>query len=225
MNPSMATSPSQLKAADLERVESLGDNCELGFVMQAIGYGTGGIFRWAYVSSGNLVRILDADFAGIYARDQLRPVSDGMVAHSGYSVQFHTKMRSQLSDGTRHFLLSEDELSAIHEEESRKVEYLVQKFISRAKTPGLLYVIKSNEGFRAGLAEALYAALLRHAGAPHFKLLMVTACPERAGQLHIVSRGLLEGYVDRLAPYATADDISLAKWRDILHQALQLPCT
>jgi len=50
---------------DLQRFESLGENCEFGFLLRHHQVASGGFFRWAFTPLHSLIRILAADFEGV----------------------------------------------------------------------------------------------------------------------------------------------------------------
>lgn len=49
----------------LVRFESLGDNCEFGFVHRRLSYEDGSLFRWARIDPWQLYAVLRSDFSGI----------------------------------------------------------------------------------------------------------------------------------------------------------------
>ena len=57
--------------ASLSRIESLGDNCELGFVLRRLGSEEGMLFRWASMQPESLLATLRADFERFYEFDDL----------------------------------------------------------------------------------------------------------------------------------------------------------
>jgi hypothetical protein len=76
--------------SDLLRLEGLGDNCELGFVLRRMGFEGGMLFRWASIRPESLLATLRGDFAGMYDFDNLVPQNPKMVRDLHYGTSWHT---------------------------------------------------------------------------------------------------------------------------------------
>lgn len=109
----------------LLRMESLGDNCELGFVLGNLGCKAGSVFRWASMKPDRLLSKLRADFAGMYEFDNLSPLRPAMVLDSRYGIGWHTELKSEPVAGRLAFRDDEENRRRIHLKEMRKVQYLV----------------------------------------------------------------------------------------------------
>jgi hypothetical protein len=72
-----------LASAQALRIESLGDNCELGFVLRHLGVEAGSLFRWAAMKPEQLLMKLRADFDGMYEFANLSPLRPAMVPTRG----------------------------------------------------------------------------------------------------------------------------------------------
>ncbi len=206
------------------RIESLGDNCELGFVMRRLGHDSGSLFRWASMKPQSLLAMLRADLAGFYRFEDLSPLRAAMVCDDAYGIGWHSDMRGHAVGGRMAFVDDRQTRLAIHLREQRKLRYLVAKFRARASLGGMLFVIKSNPGIEPELIDAVFEQLTRLAGGAAFTLLEVQAAPEpdRIGQVERRRDGLLRGYVSGFAGYETADKMDFSAWSAVLHNALSM---
>ena len=214
-------------ADDLLRFESLGDNCEFGFVLRRLSCEAGSLFRWASMKPDQLLAKLRAGFAGMYRFENLSPLRTGMVLDSAYGIGWHSDMKSDVTGGRLVFRDDEPTRRALHRREIRKIQYLQAKFTARAAMGGVIFVVKSNPGIAPATIEELYDALAALAGHDDFALLEVQATddPARIGGVEWRRPGLMRGYVTRFAPYHRADDIDAAAWFSVVQGALRLfPC-
>lgn len=197
---------------DISRFESLGDNCEFGFVQRHLGVDPGGLLRWATTGPHLLPGLIRSEFDGIYHFENLTPSSRDMVRDAGSGVFFHSRMTS--TDGV--FDHSEAERRAIHGEEIGKIRYLVAKLLA-ALREGRVFVLKHNRGLDVALVDSIAAAIAERG--PGW-LLNVTAQGELpVGEVAFVGRNVFTARVDRLAPYDKADDVSYEVWTGILARA------
>lgn len=52
---------------NLQRFESLGDNCEFAFFLRESGYDEGSLFRWTLIKNYHaLLKLIESDFADLY---------------------------------------------------------------------------------------------------------------------------------------------------------------
>lgn len=182
---------------DLQRFESLGENCEFGFLLRHHQVASGGFFRWAFTPLHSLIRILAADFEGVYVLDQLRPRFGAMVQDSRYDILFHSQLHSeQEPDGSRRFSSSAAEREQIYAHERAKVNYLVAKFRRRLAEERLILVLKAFAPPPAEQLRTLVTQLrpaLRQRGS---SLLLVTpaAADQRPGKVRVRGPHLMHAY-------------------------------
>lgn len=69
--------------------ESLGDNCEFGFVQRYHGAEPSSLYRWATAPLHGVMRGLEDGWADIYAWDRLKPWADDMAWDDQYQCAFH----------------------------------------------------------------------------------------------------------------------------------------
>jgi Putative papain-like cysteine peptidase (DUF1796) len=220
--------PAPLPPDQLLRIESLGDNCEPGFVLRKLGCEAGSLFRWARVTPDQLLAVLRADFEGIYEFAGLTPLYLDMVKDKRYGIGWHTEMRSAVADDGRWRFVGDDTVrQKIYRQEIEKIRYLASKFISHTQLGGIIFVLKCNAGIATDVLYAILASLARIAAGNRFALLEIRASddPAQIGTVTQERPDLLRGYISRFAPYEHADDIDMAAWTKILAQAFQLfPC-
>lgn len=206
--------------ADLLRLEGLGDNCELGFVLRRMGFENGMLFRWASIRPESLLATLRGDFTDLYRFENLVPQTTKMVRDLHYGTAWHTQMYSALQQGTLTFIADEEHRREIHAREAAKLNYLAEKLRRKFEHPDPIFVIKSNSGINADLLESIHYQIYRRAQSPQFLLLEVQDHPGRAGTVELLDRNRMRGYVSRFAGYDRADDGDDASWISVLKQAL-----
>jgi hypothetical protein len=200
----------------LERFESIGDNCEFGFVQRANGYEDGGLLRWAISPLDKLIFCLDTGFDNFYLFENLEPSAPDMVRDSGTGLIFHTKMRSVEGE----FVLSVGRRREIYTEERKKMYYLLDKFRQKLRQPVTICVYKRNMGVTDQEAARLQKSLN---GLGDNTLLLVRSTEEQE-KWSCVERspsGFLVGFVDRFAPYSNADRVSIDIWNELIKKADQ----
>jgi hypothetical protein len=223
MSAAMAIEPTRqqlLAKSDLLRLEGLGDNCELGFVLRGMGFEAGMLFRWASIRPESLLATLRGDFEDLYEFDNLVPQNPKMVRDLHYGTAWHTQMYSSLQAGTLTFNADQQHRRAIHIREAAKLSYLVGKLREKFNHPNPVFVIKANSGISEDLLEAIHYQIYRRATSPSFLLLEVQDDVARAGTVDLVDRNRMRGYVTHFAPYDRADEGDDQNWIAVLTQAL-----
>jgi hypothetical protein len=202
-----------LPAAVLQCFESLGDNCEFGFVQRANGYEEGGLFRWSISPLDKLIICLDADFKDLYLFDNLEPSAPDMVRDIATGLMFHTRMHS--IDGQ--FVLGEAGRREIYASEKSKMDHLLEKFRRRVREPSTICVYKRNSGVGDSDAERLKQSLNK-LGPSTLLVVRSTNNQARWSTVERSSTGSLVGFVDGFAPYFAADQISIRIWSLLLQK-------
>jgi hypothetical protein len=202
-----------LSAALLQRFESLGDNCEFGFVQRANGYEDGGLFRWSISPLEKLILCLDANFKDLYLFDNLEPSAPDMVRDIATGLMFHTQMHS--IDGQ--FVLGKAARREIYAREKCKIDHLLDKFRRRIREPSTICVYKRNSGVVDSDAERLQRSLNKLGPST---LLVVRSTDDHArwSTVERSSSGSLVGFVDGFAPYFAADQVSIRIWNLLLQK-------
>jgi hypothetical protein len=203
-----------LPADVLQRFESLGDNCEFGFVQRANGFEDGGLLRWSVSPLDKLILCLDTNFKDFYLFDNLEPSAPDMVRDTGTGLMFHTQMHS--IDGR--FVLDEDACREIYVKEKGKMDHLLHKFRRRIQQPGVICVYKRNSGTTDDEAQYLQRSLNKLGRS---RLLLVRSTDDKArwGTVDRSALGFLVGLLDEFAPYSAADQVSIRVWNELLKNA------
>jgi hypothetical protein len=202
-----------LPANVLQRYESLGDNCEFGFVQRANGFEDGGLLRWSISPLDKLIQCLDTDFKGFYLFDNLEPSAPDMVRDTGSGLMFHTQMHS--IDGR--FVRGEAARREIYASEKSKMDHLLDKFRRRIREPDTICVYKRNSGVVDIDAKRLQQSLTKLGPST---LLVVRSTDDQArwSAVERSSSGSLTGFVDGFAPYFAADQVSIRVWNLLLQK-------
>lgn len=196
------------------RFESLGDNCELGFIQRFVKNEEGGLLRWAVSSPRALIDAITHDFEGLYAYENLTPHTDGMILDAKYGLHFHSTMRSK----DKVFVNSDEERRALYDIEVDKVQYLVKKLNALLVSGERIFVYKHNAGMSDDTLRELGAAI---ASKGPGKLLYVTDTgDENVGSVRHFEKNIFIGKIDSFASYAQANQPSVEGWRSILETYL-----
>ncbi len=203
----------------VNRLESLGDNCEFGFVLRSLGYETGSLFRWTVTPIDNLHIFLENNQAIAYERDSLVPFAPGMIKDEKSGISFHSKMRSERGDdGKLTFLLTEEEMDDIYQKDKSKVDHLSAKFFHRlADKDATVYVLKKN-GNLDDRHLLKTAELLKKYNEKHVLLAVHEGCDAvQAGTIEEIESGVFRAHITAFAPYVNAKEIQYNEWTSILH--------
>jgi hypothetical protein len=201
----------------LQRFESLGDNCEFGFVQRANRYEEGGLLRWSISPLDKLILCFETDFTDLYLFESLEPSAPDMVCDIASGLMFHTEMHS--IDGR--FVLPDEARREIYSRERPKIDHLLDKFHRRVAEPDTICVYKRNSGISDNDAVRLYQSLNKLGRS---KLLVVRSTDDSPKWSTVECRGsgLFIGLIDEFAPYFAADRVSIRIWNRLLENASRL---
>jgi hypothetical protein len=207
----------------LPHCESLGDNCEFGFLMQELAYDKGGLLRWAVAPLQPVVQYIEQPPQSLYDFDALVPMNTGMVLDGATRFGFHTSMYSAAEGETFRFVDDEQTRRQAHVHEHAKVSYLAENFRARLRDGHCLFVVKRNQNLTQTEVSGLLQALRANPGFATSSLLVVRHTPdaELAGTLTRQHADLMEGWVNRFAPYSLANDIDFVSWVSVLSKAAE----
>lgn len=123
------------KSSYAQKFESLGDNCEFGFIQRTQGYEDGGLFRWARIKKiDDIVNIIANDFVDVYLFENLTPMNLDMIRDDKYGILFHSEVLSKRQDGIWVTEMSDEEQKRIYQREYTKRLRLVEKTRHLLKT-------------------------------------------------------------------------------------------
>jgi hypothetical protein len=204
----------------LEPFESIGENCEFGFVQRALGHEVSSFLRWTFLdSTAATIAGISTSFAEVFKYENLEPAAEGtMVRDRAHGIAFHTSMHAKNTETGWDFLASDEERRVIHAEELRKIDYLRDKFDRTVTGTGRIYVAKRCSGLSVDDARAISEVIGKRGGNA---LLYVTTTDgsEQPGTVRLVHDRMAHGIVERFAPHTKANDISLSSWEAVLRNA------
>jgi hypothetical protein len=206
---------------DMNLFESLGANCEFGFVLSRVGIRTPSLFRWSIVPYvKQLIRLLNTDFAGMFSYENLAPFHPGMVVDRHYRIAWHSPMTSEKIDpskdartGNLRFVMPQAELEAVFRFEAAKVGKQVDRLRESLSKADRIFVYKAMDEQPVANEDIhdLFVALNKLG--PNRLLVVSIGTPEApAGSTELLAPRLVHGRLDRFAPGDKANDISLDCW-------------
>lgn len=194
---------------DIKRFESLGDNCEIGFVLREHGVAHSNLLRWTLTTIPVLTKVLESDFDGMYQFENLEPSAPRMLLDRATGLRFH-------SDMVRDFKFV-DNHRAVYDREIKKVEMLTHRLRDRLTNPDTIFIYKDNRNPPEARVSALAKLVSSRGGA---NMLYVTEHgPMDVGSDKQHGPNLWYGRIDHLADYATANEYSQEVWAQLLEAA------
>lgn len=211
-------------AALLDRFEFLGDNCEPGFALRALGRQGAALFQWAALPCYGLLALLRADLTGWFQLANLRPAAPDMVDDDAFGIGWHSALRVGLVEGEWRYLDPPEKLARLHRHELARLDWLRDRFLARLRAGGLILIIKGKHRIPPAVLDDIAAELARLAqGAPHWLLEVRAAGPgESPGTVRVLGPQRLLGWVNAFAPYDQADKIDQHGYEEVLAGALSL---
>jgi capsular polysaccharide biosynthesis protein len=207
----------------LMNFEALGDNCEFGLVQRQAGAEPLGLLRFASpyvpieVRLRTVVDAIERRFEGLGSLDTVHLKLHGKPERREYLV--HESAYQLL----HHTFLHEGEVDPddFRRKEARRLVFLRDKLLADLAAGEKLWVWKSNLALSYDDISPLLD-VLRRLG-PNSLLWIVVADPEHpSGTVERIESDLLKGYVDRLAAYDDATNISFESWYAVCRSAYAL---
>lgn len=218
------TEPAGLPLEDLLlRFESLGDNCEFGFVQRAAGVEPLGLLRFSGIALDpadrlpRLVSALERGFEGLGALETIQVMPEGIegereliVHETAFDLSYHTWVRED-----------EATLELQAEREVKRLTFLRRKLMEDLAAGEKICVWKCDASETETEVRPLFEAL-RSLG-PN-TLLWVTLADEahEPGSVEMIEPHFLRGYVRRFAPATRAMDVDCSPWFEVCQAALRL---
>jgi capsular polysaccharide biosynthesis protein len=197
--------------------ESLGDNCEFGLVQRHAGVEPLGLLRFAGTSLGNLIAALKTKFDGLGNPDTVTVYPAGEPGRREFLVH-------ETSLDTRyHTFILEGEIDPeeLRQREAKRLTFLRGKILEDLAVGEKIWVWREFSMTDPARLRPLMAAL--RALGPNTLLWVVGADGEHlSGTVERLDHDFLKGYVERLAPYDNATDISPKSWFEVCENAYGL---
>jgi len=203
-------------------IESLGDNCELGFFLRHHGNESGSLCRWAVCPIENVTQFIysENNVEG-FKFEELEPSAPGMVRDLSSYFCFHTAMRSVVRDNELEFEVSEAERRILYEKEKQKYDYLASKFFDGLRSDeNKIYVVKCNTNLTDESVQKLHEAIATYKKEGTFVLLAVKTVESTECSHEIAWQSDSMGFaeIERFAPYSEAFDIEVDSWSRIVNK-------
>jgi Sel1 repeat len=177
----------------LMHMQSLGINCEFGFLQRACGAEPLGLFRWTFAPLAKLVTALEQEFSGLTNRNlpivKMNDDSEFVIEDPVYGFRHHTFLFA--SNGAT--------LAMVKRGELLRVAMLTESLLEEIREQRKLFVY--HDANQSSLTEVrrLLAALNR--SGPNTLLWMVGPKPNaRVGEVRWLEPGLIEGIVSGFQP-------------------------
>lgn len=196
--------------------DSLGQNCEYGFIQVANHFGEGNLLTFALADSANaVIRLLEQRMEGLYRRDRLEQAGDGpLVRDRHYGIAFHSKMYVHKGVPT-----PQAERDAIYADDLSKLTYQTEKFRAQLSAPQRIWVYKSLNRIGLDKILELHGALAAHG--PN-QLLVVQADPASPAGVEMLDQGLYLGHIPTYSPGGEAWRFDPQAWATVLRGTLRL---
>jgi hypothetical protein len=201
--------------AMLEKLQSLGENCELGFVQRAAGAEPLGLFRWASTPLPNLLAALDANFEGLGAPENLALEEDAATEFQVIDLKYGFKNHSWAyrNEGAK----KED----VFKRECMRIPYLARLMREDLQAGEKLFCFHDSGRSGADRVAGLVRALEKFG--PCWLLWVCRAeNPEKIGTAEFLGGRLIRGFVDRFQPPHDMRNPSLAAWMGAIRAATAL---
>jgi hypothetical protein len=198
------------------RMESIGRNCEFGFIQSHLGLEPISLLRWAGSNRVDLTRAVRERFSqlGDHATGRGDPpdrdISEQVwwLTDSAYNIIFHTPERPAETT-------AEEALGKTRARWKRLAEMQLDSFRAAEK----LFLFSDQTLQSVDEVRDLFDAI-REVG-PAW-LLVVLADPDAPGRAELIEPGLIVGYVGFLTNAGQATDFQFDPWRPMLRQAFDL---
>lgn len=200
-----------LASADLAtRFDSLGNDCEFGFVQRKFGAEPLGLFRFSNPTAEVVLRAIEADFEGFGEKARVELSTDDrpewMVIDRENGLRQHTFIYGdQQEDG--------EALTAMQLTGFRMLRRVM---VERIRSGSKIFVIKSGQGHLSrDIVSRIAKALL--ARGPNWLLWVERGLD--VGRVDVLEDGLLLGTIDRLTVQPEGYAFSFAGWAAVLSEA------
>ncbi len=194
----------------VQRFESLGNNCEFGYVQRIEGAEPMGLLRWSTTKVPMLADAFEQGLAGLGdpQNTEIYTHLDFRAVDQRYELSAQTFVGAEETD--REKLLGE---------QCQRMRHLRQKLLADLRAGTKIFVHKASPTASMNDLHALHAAVRRHG--PATLLCVQKALPGAAqGVVHEASPGLLVAGLQRLVAVGGGWDADYESWLSICRQAM-----
>lgn len=185
------------------RFESLGDNCEFGFVQRRMGAEPIGLLRFASIPLPQLIFGIHERFHGIGNHVTAVQEGDFVLKDRLYEISYHTRIMA-------------GDAETIVRQQAPRLKFLARKLIEDIAGAEKIFVLKRTDGLTLADVLPLHHAMRALGPAT---LLWVTT-DGRPGTVRFHGHGLWQGFVDRFAPWSDTNELSLDPWLAVCRTAV-----
>lgn len=196
--------------------ESVGSNCEFGFVQRFYGADPLSLFRFSYTPIGGLIKALEGNFhtdhfSGKASLTLNRETREYELIDQTHGFEWHTWQYEGRTDAE---LLEKEELI--------RLPYLIRRFYEVLQDAEKIIVIRDEEGpIEHETIIRLLDALRRH-GAVTLLWVGLAEGLHKPGDVERLGKHLIRGWLDRLTPRELANSASMSLWGVICRRAMML---
>lgn len=215
LTPSDAPTPQETRACLNEvmaSLQSLGVNCELGFVQRGFGVNALGLLRWNSITLDRLMVALANRWEGLGAKENTTSSVNGegeiLITDHKYGFRNHTHA----------YTTRGDKEEAIYKRELVRLPYLARMLMEEIEGASKLFVFHDAGGSpRAQLDKLL--AQLRAYNRDNWLVWVTRADGEhRPGDVVVLEDGLIQGFLDEFQPLGWVRSTSQI-WPTVLQNA------
>jgi hypothetical protein len=216
--PAAVTAEGQEQREALMNMQSLGINCEFGFLQRACGVEPLGLFRWTFAPLAPLVTALEEEFRGLLGKHafniELAEDSEFVITDPVYGFRHHSFLFA--SQGAT--------LAMVKRGELLRVGMLTASLLEEMREARKLFVY--HDAGQSSLTEVrrLLIALNRY-GANTLLWLVGPAPGRRVGEVRLIEPGLIEGTVSGFQPSVDTivpDSVHRPSWLTVALSAYRL---
>lgn len=187
------------------QLQSLGINCELGFVQRHHEAEPLGLFRWAQTPLPNLLRALEARFEGLGDPDNTAISMDGATEFQVIDKKFGFRNHSHAfkRDGATE--------EKVRERELVRLPFLARLMIEDLEKAEKLFCF--HDAGHSGLEDVLRLTAALDKYGPNWLLWICPAAgAAKSGTAERISARLICGYIDKFQPLHDVKQPSIAAW-------------
>lgn len=212
----------QLNPDLLTKFESIGDNCEFGFVQRFHGAEPSSLFRWATAPIEGVIAGLNDQWEHIFEHENMRPWAYDMAWDDRYRCAFHGEIRCEPdSEGHMQFAMDGEERKKALDTDQSKIRFLRDKTLKGLRTEDRIYVVKANAGLPFEQILELKAALDKYG---NHKLLAVVQKDQVDWEgLTLFAPNLKVATISQLASYSQVELAAYGEWTNLLQAAVDTP--
>lgn len=193
----------------IDSFESLGDNCELGFVQRHFGKEPLGLLRWANVPFELLLEALSCRFEGVGKPENTQLVvaqnHEWLVKDNRFDFTMHTFIFSNVGDDEKR----------LYAQQCRRLSFLARKLVDDLVAAEKIFVYKRDPALTKDQVQNLYSALQEY-GPNKLLYLRLEDAQHPSGLVEVLDKRLFVGRIARFAPAFDVPRAEFSSWKQVL---------